>query len=100
MERLNINFRILFIDKNIFNREKQSNKNINANNSEMFTLSTLNTNFEFKNQNNRNLQNYNILLFGNEDKALDYLKQLKFIDVIIIVAEDLFNNFVKNSKII
>ena len=100
MERLNINFRILFIDKNIFNREIQSNKNINANNSEMFILSTLNTNFEFKNQNNRNLQNYNILLFGNEDKALDYLKQLKFIDVIIIVAEDLFNNFVKNSKII
>ena len=98
MERLNINFRILFIDKNIFNREIQSNKNINANNSEMFTLSTLNTNFEFKNQNNRNLQNYNILLFGNEDKALDYLKQLKFIDVIIIVAEDLFNNFVKKFK--
>ena len=100
MERLNINFRILFIDKNIFNREIQSNKNINANNSEMFILSTLNTNIELKNQNNRNLQNYNILLFGNEDKALDYLKQLKFIDVIIIVAEDLFNNFVKNSKII
>ena len=98
MERLNNNFRILFIDKIIFNREIQSNKNINANTSEMFVLNTLNTTFEFKNQNNRNFQNYNILLFGNEDKALEYLKQLKFIEVIIIVAEDLFNNFVKKFK--
>ena len=98
MEKLNINFKILFIEQNIFNRELQSNRNINVDTSEMFVLSSFNTNFEFKNQNNRNFQNYNILLFGNEDKALEYLKQLKFIEVIIIVADSLFNNFVKKLK--
>ena len=98
MEKLNINFKILFIEQNIFNRELQSNRNINVDTSEMFVLSSFNTNFEFKNQNNRNFKNYNILLFGNEDKALEYLKQLKFIEVIIIVADSLFNNFVKKLK--
>ena len=98
MERLNNNFQILFIDQITFNRELQSNRNINVDTSEMFVLSSFNTNFEFKNQNNRNFQNYNILLFGNEDKALEYLNQLKFIEVVIIVADNLFNNFVKKFK--
>ncbi len=98
MERLNNNFQILFIDQITFNRELQSNRNINVNTSEMFALNSLKANFKFKNQNNRNFKNYNILLFGNEDKALEYLNQLKFIEVVIIVADNLFNNFVKKFK--
>ena len=98
MERLNINLRIFFIGKNIFNRESESNKIKfhNTNTSEMFFFNAPNT--EFKTENNRKLQKYNILVFEDENKALEHLKTLKFIPVIIIVAEDLFDIFVKKLK--
>ena len=92
--------KIIWIDKYHFDRQTQTKVNIFENTFDS-QIVFQETNYELKIKVNKAHDECNIRLFGKEDHALDYIKKtkrLRFREIIIILAADIFDVFVDKLK--
>ena len=108
MNELNLdqiyNPKIYWIEKNNINTEHklkhlgfEIKKINNANTDNLSPQSNSISRLDIQNYIEEKL-NYDIYLFNEIDSALKYLLQLKFVETIIIVNNDLYNKFIKEFK--